>query len=61
MLLYTGHLWHSPKLPKPPIASAPLWLSDFNMVLCVTEIGEGRALPSHKFLKLLTDRKAVSL
>ena len=29
-------------LAKPPIASAPLWLRDSNMVLYVTEISEER-------------------
>ena len=33
---------HAPRFPKPPIASAPLWLRHSNMVLCVTEIREGR-------------------
>ena len=33
---------HAPRFPKPPIASAPLWLRHSNMVLCVTEVREGR-------------------
>ena len=31
--------------PKPPMAYAPLWLRDSKMVLCVTEIREGRTTP----------------
>ena len=31
---------HPSSLPKPPIASAPLWLSDSNMISCVTDIRE---------------------
>ena len=36
---------YDPKLPKPPIARAPLWLRESDMVLWVTEIRESRTTP----------------
>lgn len=62
VLLHMGHLWHSPNLPKPPIASAPFWLSDSNMVLCVTEIGDSRScwLPKPNFPWPLDKLKALN-
>ena len=42
VLLQVGHPRSPPKVPKPPTASAPLWLRHSSMDLCVSDTEEHR-------------------